>query len=110
MLHPDLETNGITVKLQSLYKFIHQTVSTLSKAREHLNEDDHSHVPLFGTSSSSSSSSSDGARGSRIGYGLMSPPEIALRFFLMAAKSADETGFEELAYEFFVQVNMVCVS
>ncbi|RKO90980.1 vacuolar protein sorting-associated protein 35 [Blyttiomyces helicus] len=38
-----------------------------------------------------------------IGHGLMTPPDMALRLFLMAAQAADEAGFEELSYEFFVQ-------
>lgn len=36
---------------------------------------------------------------------LMAPPEMALRLFLTVANVANESGFEEIAYEFFVQVN-----
>ncbi|KAJ3216747.1 Vacuolar protein sorting-associated protein 35 [Dinochytrium kinnereticum] len=80
-------------RLVSLYKFIHQTVLSLSRAQEHFSEDDYETVPMFKGESS----------GSIIGRGLLSPPDIAIRLFLMSAKSADETGHEELSYEFFVQ-------
>lgn len=53
-------------KMLTLYKFIHQVVTT-----------------LYNLSESSS--------------------ETCLRLFLLAAQSADETGFEELGYEFYVQ-------
>jgi vacuolar protein sorting-associated protein 35 len=31
--------------------------------------------------------------------------DLALRLFLMAGQSADQCGFEEIAYDFFVQVS-----
>ncbi|KAI8854098.1 vacuolar protein sorting-associated protein 35 [Chytridium lagenaria] len=39
----------------------------------------------------------------KIGRGMLSPPDMSLRLFLMAAKSADEAGNEDYAYEFVVQ-------
>lgn len=36
-------------------------------------------------------------------YNKVESSEICLRLFLLAAESADETGFEELSYEFYVQ-------
>ncbi|KAL1921380.1 uncharacterized protein VTP21DRAFT_11096 [Calcarisporiella thermophila] len=36
-------------------------------------------------------------------YTKVDTPDISLRLFLLAAQSADEKGFEEIAYEFFVQ-------
>ncbi|MCO5565984.1 hypothetical protein L7F22_019659 [Adiantum nelumboides] len=53
-------------KMLTLYKFIHQVITT-----------------LYNLSEASS--------------------ETCLRLFLLAAQSADETGFEELGYEFYVQ-------
>lgn len=53
-------------KMLTLYKFIHQVITT-----------------LYNLSEASS--------------------ETCLRLFLLAAQSADETGFEELCYEFYVQ-------
>lgn len=60
-LESDWET-----KMKTLYKFIHQIVTT-----------------LYNLSEASS--------------------ETCLKLFLLAAQSADETRFEELAYEFYVQ-------
>lgn len=36
-------------------------------------------------------------------YHSVESPELCLRFFLLAAEVADEAGFEELAYDFYVQ-------
>jgi len=36
-------------------------------------------------------------------YNKIEASDLCLRLFLLAAQSADETGFEELAYEFYVQ-------
>ncbi|KAK0555896.1 retromer complex subunit Vps35 [Tilletia horrida] len=36
-------------------------------------------------------------------YNKIESSDLCLRLFLLAAQSADETGFEELAYEFYVQ-------
>ncbi|KAJ3101719.1 Vacuolar protein sorting-associated protein 35 [Phlyctochytrium bullatum] len=86
----------VNARLVTLYKFIHQTVLSLSRAREHFSEDDYDSGPFF-------RGHDDSGTTSKVGRGLLPPPEIALRLFLLAAKSADETGHEELAYEFFVQ-------
>lgn len=87
-------------RLTLLYKFIHQTLTSLSRAQEYFSEDDYDYArPLF--------KDDNGGRGSmpasKIGRGLLSPPDVSLRLFLMAAKAADGTAHEELAYEFFVQ-------
>ncbi|KAJ3287207.1 Vacuolar protein sorting-associated protein 35, partial [Blyttiomyces sp. JEL0837] len=98
--HPTLDDSAISTRLTTLYKFIHQTVLSLSRAREYFSDDDYS-GPLFKDDPVSVGSSS--AATSKIGRGLLSPPDMALRLFLMAAKCADQTGHEELSYEFFVQ-------
>ncbi|KAJ3096834.1 Vacuolar protein sorting-associated protein 35 [Phlyctochytrium planicorne] len=82
-------------RLIGLYKFIHQTVLSLSTADDQLSEDDLDNVPMYQHYTKSSAP--------RVTKGLQSPAEISLRLFLMAARSADETGHEELSYEFFVQ-------
>ncbi|TPX55916.1 hypothetical protein PhCBS80983_g04928 [Powellomyces hirtus] len=83
-------------KLANLFKFVHQTISSMSKAREYFADDD-SGGSLFRDDNPAPSNTA------KIGLGLMAPPEMSLRLFLMAASAADETGFEELSYEFFVQ-------
>lgn len=64
-LRQKLETSWES-KMLTLYKFVHQVITT-----------------LYNLSEASS--------------------ETCLRLFLLAAQSADETGFEELCYEFYVQ-------
>ncbi|KAJ3057846.1 Vacuolar protein sorting-associated protein 35, partial [Quaeritorhiza haematococci] len=84
-----------------------QTVLTLSKAREHFSFDDGGYYVSDSTYTSLFKDDvvigGVGRGGSKIGHGLMSPPDMALRLFLMAAQSANETGFEEWSYDFFVQ-------
>ena len=92
------EDESTATKLHSLFTFIHQTVSSLGRAREHFADDDESGA-LFKEDTPSPNNTS------KIGHGLMSPPDMALRLFLMAAQAADEAGYEEVAYEFFVQVS-----
>jgi vacuolar protein sorting-associated protein 35 len=89
-----------SARLVALFKFIHQTVLSLSRAREYFADDEDS-GPLFADDNMRAGS---GAGASKVGRGLVSPPDMALRLFLMAAKAADESGHEELSYEFFVQV------
>ena len=90
--------------MNNLYKFIHQTISTLGKARESYNEEEQ-RESLFGDHQQQKVTDKNAAAGKgKIGYGLMSPPEMALRLFLLSAQISDETEFEELCYEFFVQV------
>ncbi|KAI8590783.1 vacuolar protein sorting-associated protein 35 [Geranomyces variabilis] len=84
-------------KLATLFKFVHQTISSMSKAREYFSDDDASGSSLFHDDNPVPSNTA------KIGLGLMAPPEMSLRLFLMAASAADESGFEELSYEFFVQ-------
>ncbi|KAJ3158528.1 Vacuolar protein sorting-associated protein 35 [Geranomyces michiganensis] len=84
-------------KLAVLFKFVHQTISSMSKAREYFADDDASGSSLFRDDNPVPSNTA------KIGLGLMAPPEMSLRLFLMAAAAADESGFEELSYEFFVQ-------
>ncbi|KAI9208650.1 vacuolar protein sorting-associated protein 35 [Polychytrium aggregatum] len=79
-------------KLAALYKFIHQTISSLAKTPEAIS-DDYGHSPRDDGAGSSS----------RLGRGLLSPPDMSLRLFVMAAKSTDLHDLEELSYEFFVQ-------
>ncbi|KAJ3411993.1 Vacuolar protein sorting-associated protein 35 [Chytridiales sp. JEL 0842] len=98
-LYSSIEKETKSARLVVLYKFIHQTVLSLSRAREYFAEDEDS-GPIF--KDDHARSGSNGGM-SKIGKGLLSPPDMALRLFLMAAKVADETGHEELAYEFFVQ-------
>ncbi|KAH9273428.1 hypothetical protein BASA83_004093 [Batrachochytrium salamandrivorans] len=43
----------------------------------------------------------------RIGHGLMSPPDVSLRLYLMSAQIADDMRQEEMCYEFFVQALVV---
>ncbi|KAJ3044842.1 Vacuolar protein sorting-associated protein 35 [Rhizophlyctis rosea] len=90
------EDEATPTKLQSLFTFSHQTVSSLGRAREHFADDDES-GPVFKEDNPAPTNTS------KIGHGLMSPPDMALRLFLVAAQAADEAGFEEVAYEFFVQ-------
>ncbi|KAI8818650.1 vacuolar protein sorting-associated protein 35 [Fimicolochytrium jonesii] len=90
------EDEAASEKLSFLFKFIHQTISSMSKAREHFG-DDYDADSLFKDDNPGPSNSS------KIGSGLMAPPEMSLRLNLMAATAADEAGFEELSYEFFVQ-------
>jgi hypothetical protein len=61
---------GWEPKMMTLYKFVHQVITT-----------------LYNLSEVSS--------------------ETCMRLFLLAAQSADETGFEELCYEFYVQALMI---
>ncbi|KAJ3390268.1 Vacuolar protein sorting-associated protein 35 [Lobulomyces angularis] len=96
------DDSSITPKLQALYKFIHQTITALLKARENFElEEDNNTTSLFGETNENFNKAVSGVN--KIGSDLMSPPEISLRMFLLAAQSANETGFEELSYEFFVQ-------
>ncbi|KAJ3109779.1 Vacuolar protein sorting-associated protein 35 [Phlyctochytrium planicorne] len=88
----------IKERLVTLYKFIHQTVLSLSRAQEYFADDDYDSGPLF-----RDDPVAIGSVASKIGKGLLPPPDIALRLFLMAAKAANDTGHEELSYEFFVQ-------
>ncbi|KAJ3300681.1 Vacuolar protein sorting-associated protein 35 [Borealophlyctis nickersoniae] len=90
------EDDSADGKLQTLFKFLHQTVSSLARAREHFADDEES-GPIFRDENPLPTNTS------KIGHGLLAPPDMALRLFLMAAQAADESGFEELAYEFFVQ-------
>ncbi|KAI9094429.1 vacuolar protein sorting-associated protein 35 [Phlyctochytrium arcticum] len=84
-------------KLTTLFKFIHQTISSMSRAREHFS-DDEGDGSLFRDSDNPAQHNT-----SKMGHGLMAPPDMSLRLFLMAASAADQAGFEELSYEFFVQ-------
>ncbi|KAJ3194022.1 Vacuolar protein sorting-associated protein 35 [Irineochytrium annulatum] len=97
VLSGSLKSEATTTRLVTLYKFIHQTVLSLSRAQEYFADDDDS-GPLF-----RDDYAAVGPVASKVGKGLLPPPDVALRLFLMAAKSADETGLEELSYEFFVQ-------
>ncbi|KAI9017293.1 vacuolar protein sorting-associated protein 35 [Gaertneriomyces semiglobifer] len=89
------EDTAITQKLSQLFQFIHHTIDWMSKAREYFADEDGG--SLFRDDDPVPSN------GSKLGHGLMAPPDISLRLSLMAAQSADEAGFEDLAYEFFVQ-------
>ncbi|TPX64938.1 hypothetical protein SpCBS45565_g05516 [Spizellomyces sp. 'palustris'] len=89
------EDDSTSDKLAALFKFIHQTISSMSRAREYFADDDEG--SLFKDDNPAPSNTS------KIGHGLMAPPDMSLRLFLMAAQAADEGGFEELSYEFFVQ-------
>ncbi|KAJ3053033.1 Vacuolar protein sorting-associated protein 35, partial [Rhizophlyctis rosea] len=91
------EDDSTATKLHSLFTFIHQTVSSLGRAREHFADDDEGGA-LFKEDTAAAPTNSN-----KIGHGLMTPPDMALRLFLMAAQAADEAGFEEVGYEFFVQ-------
>jgi len=67
---------------QALYKFQHSILSTL--------------YSRCGSSGSASSVSASGGSSSSVA-------ELTLRLFLAAGQIADQTGFEEISYEFFAQ-------
>jgi len=67
---------------QALYKFQHSILSTL--------------YSRCGSSGSTSSVSASGGSSSSVA-------ELTLRLFLTAGQIADQTGFEEISYEFFAQ-------
>jgi len=81
----------IEPKLSVLFRFINQTISSLNSARENFDEIDS--FTLFGRPSI------------KIKEGLMSPHDMALRLYLLAAQTADRAGinFENNAYDFYVE-------
>jgi len=80
----------IDPKLSVLFRFINQTISSLNSARENFDESD---FALFGRPNI------------KIKDGLMSPHDMALRLYLLAAQTADRAGinFENNAYDFYVE-------
>lgn len=66
---------------QALYKFLHSLISA-----------------LYARASASGSGSLGGPSASAA-----SVPELCLRLFLAAGQVADQTGFEEIGYEYFAQ-------
>lgn len=80
----------INPKLSTLFRFINQTISSLNSARENFDETDES---LFGRPNV------------KVKDGLMSPHDMSLRLYLIAAQTADKAGidFENNAYDFFVE-------
>ncbi|KAH6570140.1 hypothetical protein BASA60_007906 [Batrachochytrium salamandrivorans] len=83
-------------------KTIHETIASLSRAQEHFSDDD-GYKPLFKDDYGGGS----GGSVPRIGHGLMSPPDVSLRLYLMSAQIADDMRQEEMCYEFFVQALVV---
>jgi len=81
----------IEPKLSVLFRFINQTISSLNSAKE--NFDDIDAFNLFNRPSI------------KIKEGLMSPHDMALRLYLLAAQTADRAGinFENNAYDFYVE-------
>ncbi|KAI9362538.1 vacuolar protein sorting-associated protein 35, partial [Zopfochytrium polystomum] len=89
-----MESHIASARLTILYKFIHQTLLSLSRAQEFTADDlDYGRAAFKDDRSSSA----------KIGKYLLPPPDMALRLFVLAAQTADLTQHEELAYEFFVQ-------
>ncbi|KAI8929302.1 vacuolar protein sorting-associated protein 35 [Entophlyctis helioformis] len=84
-----------------ILRTIHQTITSLNRAQEHFTDDD-GYKPLFKDDLNASY-----APPPRIGHGLMSPPDVSLRLYLLSAQVADEMREEEMCYEFFVQALMV---
>jgi len=80
----------IEPKLSILFRFINQTISSLNSARENFDESD---FALFGRPNI------------KIKEGVMSPHDMALRLYLLAAQTADRAGinFENNAYDFYVE-------
>lgn len=110
----DISCSPITQTLDTLYKFLHVTVATLLKAQESFltRDTENSSAMLFGGSdvganSRAGSPSSTFMRSEAYGTGLMPPPYMSLRLFLECGKSADSTRAEDMAYEFFVQVQYI---
>ncbi|KAI8803918.1 vacuolar protein sorting-associated protein 35-domain-containing protein [Cladochytrium replicatum] len=103
--------DNVDQKLAALYKFIRQTVVTLGRSRttmddEEDDDDDGEYADATrntGGRAPPPVSRDSSTLSGNAATGLMAPPEIALRLFLMSATSANEIGFEEVAYEFFVQ-------
>jgi len=81
---------SIEPKLSVLFRFINQTISSLNSARENFDEND---AMLFGRPNI------------KIKDGLMSPHDMSLRLYLLAAQTADRAGinFENNAYDFYVE-------
>jgi len=81
---------SIEPKLSVLFRFINQTISSLNSARENFDEND---AMIFGRPSI------------KIKDGLMSPHDMSLRLYLIAAQTADRAGinFENNAYDFYVE-------
>ncbi|KAI8853807.1 vacuolar protein sorting-associated protein 35-domain-containing protein [Chytridium lagenaria] len=75
LAHKYHATSMSDAALTVLYKFIHQTVLSLSRAQERYTEDDFEGYFLGGRVLES------------VGKGLLTPPDVGLRLFLMAAKS-----------------------
>ncbi|KAJ3118612.1 Vacuolar protein sorting-associated protein 35 [Nowakowskiella sp. JEL0407] len=75
---------SLSAKLVELYAFIKTTINALENILEFPDD--------FPFSS----------KGMNLGEGHVGPPEMAVRLYLAAVQSADECGFEEIAYEFFV--------
>lgn len=80
----------IEPKLSVLFRFINQTISSLNSARENFDEIGET---LFGRPNI------------KIKDGLMSPHDMALRLYLLAAQTTDRAGinFENNAYDFYVE-------
>lgn len=76
---------------------MHETVEVLGRAREYFSEDDN-YSPLFPDEVISNQS------GVKIGRGMLSPPEVSLNLYILAAKVSNFTNQEDMCYEFFVQV------
>lgn len=81
--------------LVQVLKAINETVSILSRAREYFTEDDYS--PLFPDEVTLTQSCV------KIGRQMLSPPEMSLELFILAAGVANYTGHEEMCYEFYVE-------
>jgi len=89
-INSDEPKESIEPKLSVLFRFINQTISSLNSARENFDEND---AMLFGRPNI------------KIKDGLMSPHDMSLRLYLLAAQTADRAGinFENNAYDFYVE-------
>lgn len=94
-IHIINEDDLLAEKFVALFKFVHQAITSLLEA-EGGNQDVDDVLTLFGDELPEKKQIVEHK-------GLMATPEICLRLFLDAARVSSDCGFEELAYEFFVQ-------
>jgi vacuolar protein sorting-associated protein 35 len=81
--------------LVEVLKAMNETISILSRAREYFTEEDYS--PLFPDEVNLTQSCV------KIGRQMLSPSEMSLELFILAAGVANFTDQEEMCYEFYVE-------
>ena len=84
----ETELAEIHTRLKTVYMFLNQTIFALTT-----------------NGYESETPREEGKSVEGFGKGLLSPSDMALRLYVMAAQNADLNGMEEMAYEFFVQVS-----